>query len=296
MAELDATVCDAESLEAMITGGDSYTATQLYVGQIRRLQAADDYLEAEAFGARGVSALVAEGEVANATNIALKVVESMTTRKAAIDEKAYARLIGMVEAYGVTGCPAPPAQVRTQKLAMLRAACKLAASSAPLQATYARELAADGQLAAAARVFASADAPAEYAMLLKRWAAEGYAGESDLFTARAVLHLLATGRAEQAGTLYEALGAPDATPLEHFLGHVLELLRLTRSYRVGSEGGRLAFDALIRSYSKALTRDQNVMKLAQAAGARLFRWEPPQTPMQSMMKNMMKMFEDPQAP
>mmetsp|Transcript_5494 Transcript_5494/g.12115 ORF Transcript_5494/g.12115 Transcript_5494/m.12115 type:complete len:166 (+) Transcript_5494:56-553(+) len=114
MAELDATVCDAESLEAMITGGDSYTATQLYVGQIRRLQAADDYLEAEAFGARGVSALVAEGEVANATNIALKVVESMATRKAAIDEKAYARLIGMVEAYGVTGCPAPPAQVRTQ--------------------------------------------------------------------------------------------------------------------------------------------------------------------------------------
>ena len=66
---------------------------------------------------------------------------------------------------------------------------QLAADSAPLQAIYARELASAGQLAAAARAFASADAPVEYAALLQRWAAEGYAGEADLFTARAVLHL-----------------------------------------------------------------------------------------------------------
>ena len=118
-----------------------------------------------------------------------------------------------------------------------------------------------------------------------------YAGESDLFNARAVLHLLSIGRPDQGLALYAALGSPNSTPLDHFVSLVLELLQLRRSTRVGKEGGRQAFDALLRTYQVCLNRDPQLMKVAQGAGRAVFAWAPPQNPMQNMMQNMMKMFK-----
>lgn len=293
-------VSDAATLEAMIKDGESYEAAQLFLGQLGRGRAAGQYQEAEAFGTRGVVALLAGGDAANATTVAVKVIEVLAEHDKLHPEQAAveARLGALDDAFSNALATASAdagyvASVKTQQLVVLKAACKLAGDCAPLHERYARALTNSGHLAQAAQHFCQADCPAEYAELVRRWQQEGYAGEADLFVARAVLHLLSIGKADQARELHQLLGAPRDTPLDNFVCLVLELLELTQTFVVGREGGRVAFAQLLNTYTRSLQRDPKLVRVVHRTGQKYFHWAPPANPMQSMMSNMMKMFAPP---
>mmetsp|Transcript_46321 Transcript_46321/g.104606 ORF Transcript_46321/g.104606 Transcript_46321/m.104606 type:complete len:322 (+) Transcript_46321:65-1030(+) len=301
-------------LERRVAIGDAYEASQLYLSQMGRLRQQGRFVEAEDVGIRGSVALVREGNASMATPLALKVVESLTARKAPVDEETCGRLSRLVAAFdklpGATDA-ADAADSAGQKLLVSGAALKFASSQASPQASppppprallalhgaRASDLAAAGRYGEAAKHYARADQPEQYAALVKRWASKGYAGERDLFGARCVLHLLASSSpraAAAARRLYEELvaqgglrgeGSKDAaTPLENFLTLTFKLLLLMESFSVGKTGAAAAYGALLQSYRPALMgRDPKVGLLAQRAGSAHFGWKPPPGPMQGLM-------------
>jgi hypothetical protein len=174
-----------------------------------------------------------------------------------------------------------------------------------LHARRATDLAALGDFADAAKHFAVA--PEQYAeahgALVQSWASSGYAGERDLFGARAVLYVLASGRGSRVvaakrlhaalvlnGTLLPAASDGNAAataagaPLSHFLEMTFELIDLMASYTVGKSGGTSAYSALLSAYRPSLAgRDGRVATLAERVGQVHFGWKPPPSPMQGIM-------------
>lgn len=246
-------------------------------------------------------ALVKANEPAMATPLALEVVKMMTARKAALNDATLGRLTSLVEAFDVGSDGAKVAKLLVSaaccKLATAKGIDKLTASAQSkvraLHAGRARDLSSAGKLSESAKHFAVGGQPLEYAGLLERWAALGYAGEKDLFGARAVLHVLAASPSSiaDARTLHGELtrrgllgGGGGGSPLDHFLALVFELLDLMAAYTVGKAGAASAYDALLSAYRPCLFgRDGKVGQLAQRVGQVHFGWVPPPSPMQGLM-------------
>lgn len=311
-AGLKLKIDNEDELERRVAGGDGYEVSCLYEGLMGRLRTAGKHEEAERAGTRGCKALAAAGQAAMATPIALLVVESMEKRKATVNDALVARLQALVAAFDGGNAAAPPAgqapaqeakasaSKLTQKLTVGAAACKLAGhglAAAPLNKAHAANLASGGRLGDAAKHLAVSRAPLEYATLLQRWAASGYAGEHDLFAARALLHVLCLGKASaaDAALLHAALqphllaanplapGSP-ASPLERFLALLLELLRLGQSHTVGARQAGQAYQQLLQAYAPSLQgRDPRVGALAARVGVVHFGLKPPPSPLQGIM-------------
>jgi len=255
--------------------------------------------------------LVKANQAAMATPLALKVIDSLTNRNAPVNIESMRRLSDLVAAFDLSSST----DSVVQKLKVSKAACKFASirsaekncvAAVPLvrelHAGLALDLAALGHYADAAKHYASApDKHAEaHAALVKQWAADGYAGERDLFGVRAVLNVLASGpdRAPAARRLYAALVANGmlsaassergAAPLGHFLDMVFELVDLVASYTVGKSGSSAAFRALLAAYRPSLAgRDGRIAAVAERVGQVHFGWKPPPGPMDGLM-NMFK--------
>uniref|UniRef100_A0A7S2ANH1 Uncharacterized protein n=1 Tax=Octactis speculum TaxID=3111310 RepID=A0A7S2ANH1_9STRA len=270
---------------------------------------------------RGAVALLQAGEPACATTLAIKMIESFTSRSTpsgsknpranrnsapAVDAALSKTLSDLSDTYircrdesnhGLGPDDDGGEKIwLPQLLIFLRAACKFAAGTPSLHARYARALTAAGQDARASKHFALANIPQEYAASLKVWATKGFASEKDLFFARAVLHMLTIpGKEAQAAQLYQALGAPSMTPVDNIVSMLLELLDMTtKGHRVGREGGKQSFAVLREMYGPILRlRDHRTLSLFDRVGQVQFHWDPPRSAMQSMMQNVMKMF-DPQ--
>lgn len=116
----------------------------------------------------------------------------------------------------------------------------------------------------AQRHFLEARAPGEFAALLLAWAGEqGYAGERDLFLARAVLQLLCLGSMRDANELRDAFLA--STPLDTPLAHFTRFLLLTLE-----RDARPLFTMLCDKYAKALERDPSLKPYLTTIGARYY--------------------------
>jgi len=140
---------DEVELERRAGSGDGYEASQLYIGHMNRLRTAGKHVEAEAVGARGAGVLVSSGHPSLATPLALKVVESMATRKVVVNEATVAQLASLLRAFEVApasgeaaagGDAAAKAKAKakalakatlTEKMAVSKAACKLAGVPRP---------------------------------------------------------------------------------------------------------------------------------------------------------------------
>ncbi|EWM27335.1 hypothetical protein Naga_101019g2, partial [Nannochloropsis gaditana] len=146
---------------------------------------------------------------------------------------------------------------------------------------------------------------ASYVQVLEAWSAEGYAGEKDLFLARAVLHGLGTssyavlGALPFARALMTAAQASSAfapcletSPLLHYVGLVVALLG-ARAGEGGREGGREGgkegevFQLLSSRYQPALRRDPALEKLVGRIGEGGFGLSPASNPMQAFLSSML---------
>ena len=114
------------------------------------------------------------------------------------------------------------------------------------------------------------------------WSSAGYASERELFLTRCVLYYLRVGNLRDANAVRETfllLGGEIDTPLARFVKYLL----LT-----AERDAQPLFLTLVDKYRPALTqRDPELMELITDVGHRFFNVQPPQNPMQEMMKNMM---------
>jgi hypothetical protein len=162
---------------------------------------------------------------------------------------------------------------------------------------------------------------ASYVQVLEAWSAEGYAGEKDLFLARAVLHGLGTSsyavlgalpfaRAMMTAAQASSVFAPclETSPLLHYVGLVVALLG-ARAGEGGREGGRggggggggvgggggggragkegEVFQLLSSRYQPTLRRDPALEKLVGRIGEGGFGLSPASNPMQALLSSML---------
>jgi len=213
-------------LEAALAKGQSYEALQLYRTQVKRKLDGGKLEEGCSMVAQGASALVASGRPAEASDLVDMLIKSYDAQKELLDEANVGRLCDVAAVFPATSAPAcaalapvlraaarwaegapltldPSAQARPEEeseadskrrrdlKARVHAACAAACSAAGA------EFAADAQ-----RHFLEAQVPKLFAEFLFSWASTGgYAGEADLFLARAVLQQLVLGKLGEANAV-----------------------------------------------------------------------------------------------
>jgi len=114
------------------------------------------------------------------------------------------------------------------------------------------------------------------------WSSAGYPSERELFLTRCVLYYLRVGNLRDANAMRDTflqLGGEIDSPLARFVKYLL----LT-----AERDAQPLFLTLVDKYRPALVqRDPELMDLVTEVGHRFFNIQPPQNPMQEMMKNMM---------
>jgi hypothetical protein len=272
-----------QALDAAITAGDHYGALQHYRTLVKRKLDGGHAADAWSLVAQGAASLASRAHPAEAADLVDMLVKDLEASRVPLTGAAVERVEAAAAAF-----PAGAGAACAAAAPVLRAATRWAAH-APLReggggggdeeegdADWAarRALAARLHLAAARacrgagpqfaadaqRHFLEAAAPGEFAEFLVAWVRGGgaYAGEADLFLARAVLQLLALGNLGAANAVRERFVAlaeagradgeagaavadvVDSSPLARFLRYLL-LTAEVRVLRVWGGGRPLVF-------------------------------------------------------
>ena len=259
-----------QALDAALTANDWYGALQHYRTLVKRKLDGGHADDAWSLVAQGAKALAARAHPAEAADLVDMLVKDLEASHVPLTAAAVERVLAAAAAF-----PAGDGAACAAASPVLRAATRWAAH-APLREgggtvgdeeseadwgarkTLAARLhlaaarvcrGAGAQFAAdAQRHFLEAAAPEEFAEFLVAWIREGaYAGEADLFLARAVLQLLAVGSLGAANKVREGFlarveageagagvkDAVNASPLVRFLRFLL----LTAEVRFFEGGG-----------------------------------------------------------
>jgi len=252
----------AEKLEAALAAGDFYGALQMYRTVIKRKVDSDALEEATKLLVGGACTLNAHGKASEATDLGTMLLKTIFEAKERPLDEASVVAVETISA-SFPSPPPPPAFV------FARAAVGWAASSpvkgkgpgvtgedldadqphkllqARVHLLAARMCAAGGpeHRPDAQKFYLEAFAPAEFAAFLWAWAGEGYAPETDLFLARAVLQLACLGNLRDANATRDAFyklagadpiaatGAASAPRLDTPLSHFLRFALLTMQVR-----------------------------------------------------------------
>ena len=308
-------------LETALASGDYYGALQLYRTLVKRQLDAGAFTAAASLVASGVGALARHARAPEGADLIDMLVKTLAAsgeaatpeRVAALEACAAAFPLGDAKA-AAAAVPAIASAVRWVSQAPLRAGGAPAGEesaadaearrkrAAPLHAAAAAAAAAAGGefYADAARHYLEADAPAAFGAFLYGWARGaggargGYAGEGDLFLARAVLQLLCLGRLGDANATRDAFAAAVAAgagesgadwvaaTLDSPLAHWTQFALLTAERDAGPLWALLA-----EKYKPALARDPTFAPLLATAAHRLFGTEPPKGKQEAMLEGLM---------
>jgi hypothetical protein len=257
----------AERIAELIQKGDYYEAQQLTASLASRAQKQQQYAQALQLQHGCITKLLGAGELNSASQLAQQFAKLAIAHPEVYTQEQLGSVFQQFTAGFGTGAPAP-------KLAFLRTCARLLESNVELtlliNGLLARSYAEDKQYALAQIWFCKAALPEEYASMLLAWAACGYENERDLFLARGVLHLLATGNLKDANIVFtrflDASQSLAETPLVNFLKFLL--LTLERdAYPL--------FEVLRKKYEPSLSRDPNLRSVLDQVCLVFFNRAPP---------------------
>ncbi|DAZ97218.1 TPA: hypothetical protein N0F65_003849 [Lagenidium giganteum] len=277
-----------KKLEGRLEAGDFYGALQMYKTLYMRFLKGDDpdasqQLKAIELALDAAVNLLKHDQSKAATEMATLMVTVYVDFEYPVDDENKARIRRINDAF-----LAKPTFCADQAL-FLKQAVKWTAEHGSrkrgdpeLQLLLARAYQQAKDYTHAAKHYLHAEKPTEFGDMLVQWSKEGYASESDLYLARAVLQLLSLENLRDANKVndtfiaaYKKENRPVDLPLFNFVRFLL--LTLERD-------ALPLFQVLQERYAPALARDPALKSYLSAIGQKFYGLQPPRTGLSSLLE------------